>query len=540
MANSEELTSNVQLDYENRFGKHHIHAVGGLEARSGNYPSIYILGSQEANGIPNLNIKSLTSMTDNVSFVQRRLGFLGRVNYDYDSKYIAEFSGRYDGSFFYKSGKRFGFFPSGSVAYRISQEEFWKNNSFLSKTINDFKIRGSYGVLGQELGSALSYITGYNFNQGSSILDGRDVVSSRVTGLATDNITWGRVYVFDVGFDAGFLRNRLTTSFSWFDRNSTGQLASRYDVLLPNEVGFGLPEENLNSDRTRGLEFSAQWTDKLQNGLSYSFGGNFTFSRWITGVRYKPHWSSSWDQYRDLGNIEGRYRDGSFQLVAVGQFQSWEQIANHKIDQDHVGNITIRPGDYIYQDVNNDGAINELDMQNVTYRVNNGTPFINFAFNFSTAYKNFDFRADFAGASCFTYEQQGYMRYFDGSGNVSQYLADNSSWYNNIWDKNSGISVGRYPLLTKGINNWMNTHWPNNFWQTNVTYVKLRNIELGYSLPKQWMQKAGIANLRIYVAAQNLLTISNMPGNLDPEITSNQGISYPNLRMFNAGFQIKL
>jgi hypothetical protein len=343
-----------------------------------------------------------------------------------------------------------------------------------------------------------------------------------------------------VGFDAGFLRNRLTTSFSWFDRNSTGQLASRYDVLLPNEVGFGLPEENLNSDRTRGLEFSAQWTDKLQNGLSYSFGGNFTFSCWITGVRYKPHWSSSWDQYRDLGNIEGRYRDGSFQLVAVGQFQSWEQIANHKIDQDHVGNITIRPGDYIYQDVNNDGAINELDMQNVTYRVNNGTPFINFAFNFSTAYKNFDFRADFAGASCFTYEQQGYMRYFDGSGNVSQYLADNSSWYNNIWDKNSGFEMGKYPLLTKGVNDWMNTHWPNSNWQTNVTYVKLRNLELGYNLPAHIIKKAKLSGLRIYVSAQNILTLTNMPGGLDPEMTANSGIAYPNPRLVNAGFTLKL
>ncbi len=537
--NAEEMTSNVQLDYEKTFAKHHVHLVTGMETKLANYSRVYIWGNPEANGIPFLTTKSTANVIDAIPFNQSRLGVLGRFNYDYDNKYILELSGRYDGSYFYKKGKRFGFFPSGSLAYRISQEGFWKNNPFLSQKIDEVKLRGSYGVLGKELGNALTYITGYNFNQGSAILDGRDVVSSRITGLATDNITWGRVYVLDLGIDVGLLGNRLTAGFDWFDRHQTGELASRYDVLLPNEIGFSLPAENLNSDHTKGIEMHMGWKDNVRD-FSYFLGGNFTFSRWITGTRYKPRWANSYDRYRDLGNTEGRFRDGSFQLVSVGQFQSWEQIANHPIDQDHYGNTTIRPGDYIYQDTNNDGYITDLDMNNVTYRVNNGTPWLNFAFQAGASWKGFDFRAEFAGGSKFTYEQQWVMRYFDGNTNVSQYLADHSTWYKDIWDKNSGFNIGKYPLLTKGVNNWMNTHWPNSNWQTNVTYMKLRNLEFGYTLPDRMIKKARLSGLRVYVSAQNILTLTNMPGGLDPEMTANSGIAYPNPRLVNAGFNLKL
>lgn len=536
--NSEEMTSNVQLDYEKTFQKHHVHLVTGMETKSANYPGVYFLGSPEANGIPFLTTKTVTYMRDEIPFNQNRLGVLGRFNYDYDSKYILELSGRYDGSYFYKKGKRFGFFPSASVAYRVSQENFWKDNAFLSRNIDEVKLRGSYGILGKELGNPLTYLTGYNFNQGSAILDGREVVSSRITGLATDNITWGRVYVLDLGVDVGLLGNRLTGGFDWFDRHQTGELASRYDVLLPEEIGFSLPSENLNSDHTRGIEMNLNWKDNVQN-FTYFLGGNFTFSRWITGTRYRPRWANSYDRYRDLWNTEGRFRDGSFQLVADGQFQSWEQIANHPIDQDHYGNTTIRPGDYIFKDTNNDGYITDLDMQNVTYRVNGGTPWLNFAFQAGASWKGIDFRAEFAGGSKFTYEQQWIMRYFDGNTNVSQYLADNSTWYKDIWDKNSGYEIGRYPLLTKGVNNWMNTHWPNSNWQTNVTYLKLRNVELGYNLPDHVIKKVKLTGLRIYISAQNILTFTNMPGGLDPEMTHDAGIAYPNPRLVNAGLTVK-
>jgi hypothetical protein len=518
-----------------------LQVIAGVENRSNQDPSLYALGSPAANGIafiPN-SASSITTLTDNLSFKQSRIGYIGRVSYDYNNKYIAEFSGRYDGSYFYAPDRRFGFFPSASLAYVVSQEDFWKKSSLLNN-INTFKLRGSYGVMGKDLGAALAYLDGYNYgNQGVAVINGQEIITSRVGALATKTVSWGRVKTINLGVDITLLNNRLSGSFEWFDRHQTGELASRTDVLLPDLVGFARPQENLNSDHTRGIEVMANWRDVIGK-VNYFVGGSMTFSRWITGYRYNPRFSSDWDRYRyQGGNDEGRFRDGTMQLVGLKQFESWEEIANHPIDQDHEGNRTIRPGDFMFKDLNGDGFINDLDMEIVTYRVNNGTPWINFNFNLGASYKGIDFRADFVGGTGTTYEQQGYMRYFDSNQNVSQYLADNSTWYKDIWDKNSGFNIGKYPLLTRGANNWMTTHWPNNFWQTNVTYVKLRNLEFGYTIPYTVLKRVGISNLRFYVAGQNVLAISNMPGGLDPEITSNGGNSYPNPRVYTMGVQVK-
>lgn len=542
-SNSREITTNFQLDYKRSFGDHNIQAVGGVESRSSISPSLYALGSPAANGIafiPNSS-SSITTLTDNLSFTQKRQSYQAKVNYDYKGKYIAEFLSSYMGSYYYAADRRWGFFPFGALAYRISEEGFWKNSSILSK-INDFKLRASYGTTGKDLGSAFAYLDAYNYgNQGVAIVNGQDVITSRIAGLATKTVSWGRVNTLNLAIDATLLNNRLSGTFEWFDRHETGELASRYDVLLPDLVGFSRPNENLNSNHVRGIELNLNWRDAIGN-FNYFVGGNFTFSRWITGYRYKQdeRWTSEWDRYRNgISNDEGRYRDGTMQLIGIGQFQSWEEIANYPIDQDHEGNRTIRPGDFKFQDVNGDGFINDLDMQIVTYRINSGTPWINFGFNLGGSYKGFDLRADFVGATGTTYEQQGYMRYFDSNQNVSQYLADNSTWYKDIWDKNSGFNIGKYPLLTRGANNWMTTHWPNNYWQTNLTYVKLRNLEFGYTIPYTALKRVGISNFRVYVAGQNVAQISNMPGGLDPEITSNGGNSYPNPRVYTMGVQVK-
>jgi TonB-linked SusC/RagA family outer membrane protein len=540
--NRTETSTNVQLDYKKSFGDHNFQAVVGNEMRSNIEPNLYALGSPPANGIafiPN-SAASITTLTDQLSYKQKRHSYLGKVNYDYKGKYIAEFLGTYQGSFNYASDRRYGLFAFGALAYRISEESFWQNSAVLSK-LSDFKLKGSYGETGRELG-ALGYLSGYNYGtQGIAVINGQDVITARITGLPTLNVSWGRVKTLNFGVEASTLDSRLSGSFEWFNRHETGELAAKVDVLLPDLVGFARPQDNLNSNRTRGIEAVLNWRDAVGR-FNYNIGGNFVFSRTITGYRYKQNerWTSEWDRYRNgLGNDEGRFSGGSMQLVAIGQFQSWEEIAKYPVDQDHEGNRTIRPGDYMFQDTNGDGFINDLDMNVVTYRVNGGTPWINFGFNLGASYKGFDVRADWVGATGQTYEQQGYMRYFDANQNVSQYLADNSTWYKDIWDRNSGFNIGKYPLLTRGANNWMTTHWPNNYWQVNLTYVKLRNLEIGYTIPYGITKRIGLSNFKVYAAGQNVLQISNMPGNLDPEITSSGGNSYPNPRLYTLGIQVK-
>lgn len=537
MAMTQEMTSNIQLAYENTFDAHHVNAVVGFEARQARYPSLYVIGNPAANGIPFLDFTSLSGFSDGIGNLQTRMGYIGRLNYDYANKYIVELSARYDGSYRYKRGKRWGFFPSGSVGYRISEEAFWKENDFLSNAINNFKVRASYGVLGEELGTALSHIVGYNYNSGGAVIDGALVAGSNVTGLATDNISWGRSKVLNIGFDFGFLNNRLNASFDVFRRDQTGLLASKYDIKIPDEVGFSLPQENLNSNYAKGIDASIHWRDRISD-FNYYIGGNLSYSRWYVGDRYKPRFASDWEMYRyRAGDITGRYTDVAFSLVSDGQFQSWEEIANHPIDQDHQGNTTLKPGDVKYKDMNGDGLINDSDWRPIGYR-QGGTPWVNFAINLGFDWRGIDFRADFVGATAYTYMQDGFLRYFDQNKNISQYLWDHSTKLVDIWDANSGYIIGDYPIPLRTRNSSDCTQWPSDFWYTNVTYVKLRNLEIGYTLPKAWTAKIGIPKFRVYLAGQNLLSIDNINFDIDPEITATNGMAYPNMKVINVGFSM--
>ena len=392
-------------------------------------------------------------------------------------------------------------------------------------------------MLGEELGTALSHIVGYNYNDGGAVIDGGLVTGSTVTGLATDNITWGKSKILNIGIDLGFLDNRLNASFDYFNRDQTGLLASRYDVQIPEEVGFSLPQENLNSNYARGFDASVNWRDRIGD-VNYTVGGNVTYSRWYVGDRYKPRFSSEWQKFRyQAGNIKGRYTDVEFSLVSDGQFQSWEVIANHPIDQDHQGNITLKPGDAKYKDMNGDGLINDADWRAIGYR-KGGTPWVNFAFNLALDWKGIDFRADFVGATAYTYVQQGFLRYFDSNKNLSQYLWDNSTRLVDIWDVDSGFNIGKYPLALRTRNSSDCTHWPSDFWYTNMTYLKMRNVEVGYTLPQKWTSKVGISRCRFYVSGQNLFSLKNIDIDIDPEITAENGMAYPNMKVVNFGFSV--
>jgi TonB-linked SusC/RagA family outer membrane protein len=541
--NAENTETNVQLEYKRSFGKHNIQANTGMITRINFQPQLRAQATPPANGIafiPNIPSTWVT-IGDDIGIEQMKQGYIGRLNYDYDGKYIVEFSGRYDGNPGYIEGKQWGFFPGASVAYRISKEDFWQNNSFLDK-INDFKLRASYAALGNEQGYN-EYIQGYDYGGtgiGTAILNGIDVLGARERGLP-GFVTWARTYSLDIGIDVQLLNNRLSGSVDYFDRKSTGLPASR-QVNMPNLAGITVGQENLNSNINRGIEGSLNWRDKIGK-IGYFVGGNATFSRGITGERFDQVYTSDWDRWRRPNDVEGRWRNatanrGNYRFVAVGQFQSWDEIAKYPIDQDGKGNTTLRPGDFKFQDTNNDGFINDHDRQNVAYQVNGGTPYLNFAFNFGADYKGFDFRVEFAGGSLYTYDQAGFMRLWDDNINVSQYLADNSSWYSDIWDRNSPIQVGKYPLLIRG------TPPPNAVlastgWQTNITYAKVRNIELGYTIPYSIVSRIGISNFKVYVSGQNVLSISNMPSNLDPEIIASGGNSYPNPRILTVGAQVK-
>lgn len=524
-----------QLDYRKSFGKHNINAIVGFEKRLGYAPSLRVNGNPPANNIPfTPNVRDfIVNIDDNISLYTPQLGYIGRFSYDYAGKYIVEAGGRYDGNSGYPIERQYGFFPNGQVAYRISQEGFWKNSSFLSK-INDFKIKASYGVVGFTEG-ANGYLEGYNYNSGIGVLNGAQVLGTGVRGLPS-SLTWGRTYQSNVGIEATFLDNRLSIDLNYFNRTRSGIAASR-EVFPPNLAGITIGQENLNSDKNRGVDGSVSWRDRAGE-VSYNIGFNFSYGRAITGFRYGRLFNSTWDRWRNPNDDVDRLRGGSFQLITDGQFQSWEDIANYPIDNDGNGNRTMRPGDFKFKDLNGDGFITNEDRQIATYQINGGNPPLGFGINMGANYKGFNISLDFAGGSMFTFEQDRYLRVWRQNENTSQFLMDNSSWYSDIWDRNSPIIVGKYPLLVQAtaITGNQLTH---SGYQTNITYVKLRNVEIGYTLPYTVLKPLGISNFKVYLSGQNMVQFSNMPGGLDPEITRSDGSAMPNPRIVTAGIQVK-
>nr|WP_294795346.1 SusC/RagA family TonB-linked outer membrane protein [uncultured Mucilaginibacter sp.] len=546
-SNTDNTSLIFQLEYQKSIGKHNFKATASQSFEQRYAPSISITGTPPANNIayiPN-TLTYLTAFNDNISNYAPRQGYIVNANYDFAGKYIIEGHGRYDGSSDYRPEKRWGFFPGGSVAYRISQEDFWKQSAVLS-IFNDFKIRASYGIIPFNTGE--NWLTGYNYSQGSAILNGAQVTGAQVRGPGSTALTWGKTYNSDIGIDMSLLNSRLSITLDYFNKTRTGIPGNR-GVTLPALVGFQAGDENINTDKNRGVDGNISWRDRIGD-LSYGFNGSFSYGRSITGFRYGDLYSSDYSRFR--GNAVDRLGGGPFQFTTTGQFQSWEQIQNYGIDQDGKGNVTLRPGDFIFKDTNGDGVINSLDQERVTYQVNGGqngqgVPIFGFGFGFNAAYKGFDFRVDFTGGSLFTFQQSSsgfssangaYLREWLPGRNTSQYLFDNSSYYSDPFDRNSTIIVGKYPLLLQ-TNPAPNTNFDHNGYQTNITYVKVRNIEIGYTIPYAVLKPLGISNLKVYVTGQNLFSFSNMPGKFDPELSNGSGGGLPNPRVLTAGVNVK-
>ncbi|PWG82255.1 SusC/RagA family TonB-linked outer membrane protein [Pararcticibacter amylolyticus] len=533
----EEMTSNIQLAYDKAFGRHSLSAVAGMETIQRRDPNNQLISRPVANNLHLINdVKEIRSYNDNGENPQARIGWMGRVNYDYANKYLLELSGRYDGSWKFPPNDRWGFFPSASVGWRISEEKFWKDHK-IKDVISDLKLRASYGLVGDDNTpdyNAFDYMSGYNYKSGGYVIDGAYVVGTAPRGLPVTTLSWIKAKIFDAGFDVSFLNNRLTAQLDYFRRLRTGLPASRYDVLLPSELGFDLPKENLNSDLHKGIDGAIRWSDKI-NDLNYSIGASFTYSRFYDWEQYDNRKSNSWDVYRN--SINHRFGYINWGLEAIGQFQSWEEIANYPIDNDHEGNRTLRPGDIKYKDVNGDKVINSMDERPIGYRQDQ-TPILNMGLNFAFNWKNIDLAFDFSGSALSTYNQRHEQAVpFQNNGNSPQFVLEDAWHLSDIWDANSEIIPGKYPMAMFNRSGHSN-YWGSTFWKHNVRYMKLRNLELGYNVPKNVLSKVGVSGLRVYVSGTNLFAITNVKG-ADPEQQDENGLGYPTMRMYNFGVNLK-
>ncbi|MBK1441357.1 TonB-dependent receptor [Parapedobacter sp. ISTM3] len=538
-----------QLSYDKQFGDHSLSAVAAYE-RSDNENARNVIHTVPSNNyIPIMSFAEQDYLADEWA-VEARAGYIGRVNYNYRQKYLVELLGRYDGSFLYASEHRWGFFPGISLGWRLSEERFAKDR--FGGWLTDFKLRVSYGETGSEMGlSPFAYLAGFTYagtgvNDGrNAVLDGNFVNGLRSRGLPITTLSWVTNQTRNVGLDFTVF-GKLTGQFDLFERRRTGLPAARYDVLLPSEVGYTLPNENLNSDATRGMDGMISWRDQVGN-VQYSIGVNGTLARLRSLSTYKPRFGNSYDEYRR--SIEDRWTGVNAQGLAtginwgyqvVGQFQSQEEIDNHPINIDGQGNRTLLPGDLVFKDVNGDGIINDLDVTPIGY-AEGAQPYINYGINGSIGWKGITLAFDFVGAGMQTFFRDWELKFpFQNNGNLLRLFAEDHWRREDPYDPNSAWIPGTYPALRKDLNTHVN-YRRSDFWVTNVRYFRLRNLELGYAIPRGLLERVGISALRIFANGTNLFSLDNVGKfEIDPEIASTNGLVYPQQRLYTFGFNLSL
>jgi TonB-linked SusC/RagA family outer membrane protein len=536
-------TQQLQVNYNNTFGKHTIGATLVNERIELQHLRNWIHASPVSNNLPLIYFPTADRYEDSDN-KETRIGYIGRFNYNYNNKYYLEASARRDASYLFAPDKRVGYFPGVSVGWRITQEGFVKELLGENSFINDIKFRASYGVLGDDrnpdgsgnsIVTPYAYLPGYNYNTGTAIIGGNALVTSADKGLVTTNISWLKSKITDIGMDFTLFNSKLSGAVDYFYRKRSGLLAGKNDVVLPQEVGYSLPLENLNSDAQYGGEISLNYNNRIGN-VSYNIGGNFSYSRQKTLDIYNPLFANSLDQYRS--SRVNRYTNIEWGYEATGQFTSQEQINNYKVNIDGQGNRTLIPGDLIYKDQNGDGKIDDFDSRPIGF--NGGRqPLINFGFTLGAAYKGFDFRADFSGGAGFTWFQNYETRWaFQNNGNLNTIFEDR--WHRaDPYNVNSEWIPGKYPANRVNISNHSDYTNNSTFWVHNVKYLRARTIEIGYTLPAALLTRVKIKRARFYVNGYNMLSFDNLKQyGVDPETNDDNGLQFPQSKVLNFGVNL--
>jgi TonB-linked SusC/RagA family outer membrane protein len=530
------------LNYNKQIGDHSFAAVAGYE-RSDYENTYFVVHTVPSNNYIPLMSFSEQDILDDQWTIEARAGYIGRLNYNYKQRYLLELLGRYDGSYLYAPGKRWGFFSGVSAGWRISQENFFRN----VRAINELKLRASYGETGSESGiNAFDYLEGYTYRSGSSVFNGVLVIGTDPRGLPITNLSWVMNRTMNIGIDFGLLNNKFTGQIDVFQRKRTGLPFGRYDVLIPSEVGYTLPNENLNKDATRGIEGIINYNTRIGQ-VDFSAGVNASYARTWSLYEYKQRFGNSYNEYRTSmqdrftgvtghGNTAGeRNNNNAFGYHVIGRFQSQEEIDKHPVNIDGQGNRTMLPGDFIYEDLNKDGIINDLDRKPIGY-ARGANPFLSFGSTLNAAYKGFNVAIVLAGAALQSHARSAELQIpFQNNGTSPHYMFEDRWHREDPYNPNSKWIPGTYPAIRRG-NSHIN-YQLNDFWLTNIRYLRLRNVEVGYSLPKNIISRVGLSRFRVYVNATNLLTFDNVKKiEIDPEITSGSALVYPQQKLITFGF----
>ena len=541
---------NAYTDYEMQFESgHYFKVMAGVQAEEARYRSIY--ARQYGVVVPSISsIDTASGLDENGKKVAPEvgggyagwstMGVFGRINYNYMERYLFEANLRTDGSSRFRRTGRWGVFPSVSAGWNIAKEDFFRTASAYVSTL---KLRASYGTLGNQNTSSWypTYQTmGYAFSAGQWLINGEKPNISWAPGLISSSLTWERIRSTDVGLDFGAFGNRLTMSFDWFMRDTDGMVGPADE--LPTILGTNVPVTNNTNLRTKGFDFEIMWKDRLRCGLNYS--AKFLLSD-AQGTITK---------YSNPSGTLNSYYEG----MKWGEFWGYETVGIARTDaemeyhlatmpeggQDNLGSDW-KAGDIMYADINGDGKIDsgEYTLKNHgdLKVIGNTTPRYNFAFDFNFEWKGLDLRIFLQGVGRRQYIQTS--RYFFGATSdrwQSMGLTAHEDYFRDDPNHPLGLNLDAYyprPVWGTDKNRQRQTRWVQ-----DASYMRLKNLQLGYSLPKKWVNAVKLAGVRVYFSGENLLTFTKMTKIFDPETIGgvDLGNVYPLSRTYSFGVSITL
>lgn len=451
-------------------------------------------------------------------------GVVGRATYAYASKYLGEISIGYNGSENFPKNKRYGFFPAFSIGWVLSEEPFFPKCDY----VNYIKLRGSYGETGNDkLGSnRFLYLLGaYEYGSGSYMfgttgLDKQKYTSAWEGKLGNPDVTWERAIKCNYGIDLYLFRNKLSINADYFTEKRNDILINRQTI--PTFTGItSLPAANIGRVKNHGYEIDFKWRDKIQD-VEYWFGGNFSYAR--NKVLYKEEAMKEYPWMMQTGFPIGQ----QYAYKTEGFFNYKEDIYNRPF-YSFYGN-KVQQGDIKYIDINGDGIIDSKDVVPVGY---SEYPEINFGINMGLSWKNFDLSILLQGCNNVTVFQTGEIG-FAFFNDWSMTLEEHKNrWTQERFDNGEKITMPRLSNMGNSSPNSENS----DFWLHNARYLRLKNIEIGYTIPQSMLKKIYLKSLRVYANGNNLFTWTPLK-NYDPETASGRGFIYPQMAVFNLGLNL--
>ncbi len=544
---------NIFSNYEHRWGDHSFKAMAGFNQESYSYKSFYgQVKGQTTPSVPSFaGGTGDKTITDSYSEYSIRSGF-ARLNYAFKDRYLLELNGRYDGSSKFPKNDRFGFFPSVSVGWRLGQEKFmeWSHT-----WLDDIKFRASYGSIGNQNINPYQFLPTMTVGPSTVWLDGNDKVSTISSpGLVSSSFTWETVKTVNFGVDITALKNRLQVTFDLYRRRTNGMLAA--GIEIPNVVGASAPLQNVADLTSNGWELNLTWRDHIGD-FNYNIGFNI-YDNTAKIKKYNNESGLLSDYYvgQKLGEIWGYESDGYYTIDDFVADDAKRGVWTLKEGVTSIQGYKVQPGDEKFKDLDGNGVINTgagtVSDPGDRKVIGNNRARYQFGANLGASYKGFSLDVRLQGVGKRDYWLSGSSIFpFAGAGSsdaVFQPLFSNQTdyWTAKSYDPESpDYMVAKNPnaklfrIYDQGNNVGSNTRVSDKYLQ-NAAYLRIKNVTLGYTLPRNLVKKVFMEQARVYVSIENLATLSHLPKGYDPEGNTSNSIvwDYPYYRTISVGANI--